>query len=216
MIALTLVLVQAKTTKPVPLPTGQELLKKMRSTLRDGSPVTGSLETVGPSGNKVTMTFRIMYPGLFWTKMSAMGTASEVHWTKANMFSYIPSENMYMKLPRPANAADADIGLIGFESLFNDYNYFKLVGSPAKAQFQGMSALSLPVTRTFGSGSASRKYIVYVDPKTYLPLGFEENNPEAGGKVNSTYKAVTLKAKLTAKDFEWLPPKGATAANEGN
>ena len=59
------------------------------------------------------------------------------------------------------------------------------------------------------SNSVARGDTIFVDAKTFLPLGFDEDDPSAGGVDHSIYKNMKWHAKLTKADLDWQPPKDA-------
>ena len=189
---------------------GSQIIKKMHAAVRAGSPVTGTLLTTGPKGQGATLTFRIMRPHLFYGIISFMNFTSEVHWTSSGFYAFNPKRNEYYKFPKPPIMQMSNMGLYGLDSLFADKADYTVDAKVSKVSFQGTDAYAVPIVMSSKiSTSAARGHTIFVDAKTFLPLGFDEDDPGAGGIDHSIYKGMKWRAKLKKEDLEWQPPKDA-------
>lgn len=187
--------------------TGPQIIRKMNAAVRAGSPMTGMLETTGPRGQSATFTFQIMYPRLFSGKMSFMNFKSEMHSTKNGLYSYQAGTNEYYKVPLLPNFGN--MGLYGLDSLFGDKENYTAANKVNKTTFNGHAAYAVAITTPSFGENVARGDTLFVDAKTFLPLGFDEDDPSAGGIDHEVYKNMKWRAMLTKKDFDWTPPKGA-------
>jgi outer membrane lipoprotein-sorting protein len=189
---------------------GPQIIKKMNAAVRAGSPVSGELTTSGPRGQETSYSFQIMYPGLFAGKMNLFGFHTEIHINKTGYYNYMPGSNQYAKTSAPPEQGMLNMGLYGMDSLFGQTNTFAVAKNVTHIKFRGKDAYAIPITQSPSINiSVARGDTIFVDAKTFLPLGFDEDDPSAGGTDHSVYKKLTLHAKLTKKDFDWHPPKGA-------
>lgn len=140
-----------------------------------------------------------MYPKLFSGTMKMFGVETQMVWNDQGMHMYMPVSKEYQLQKRESG----DMGLIGLESLFGEEEYFSEIGSPSKTAWQGHEVLSVPLVRT--SGKMSRKVVMYIDPKTFMPAGYDEDDARAGGISRTVYTKLQH-AKLSAKDFEFRKP----------
>lgn len=189
--------------------TGPQIIKKMNAAVRAGSPVTGMMETTGPRGQSATFTFQIMYPRLFSGKISFMNFQNEVHWTKDAFYLYQAGTNEYFKIPQPPNMGMDNMGLYGLDSLFSDKENYTAANKVTKTTFNGHAAYAVAITSPSFAENVARGDTLFVDATSFLPLGFDEDDPSAGGIEHEVYKNMKWRAKLTKKDFAWTPPKGA-------
>src|SRR5947207_4863660 len=87
------------------LPTGPEVIAKMKAAVRAGSPVSGTMVTKGPRGQQVSSDFAIMYPALMYSKMTFMGMKFETHLTKTGFYRYVPDKHVF------TNASELTAGI---------------------------------------------------------------------------------------------------------
>lgn len=163
------------------------------------------------------MSFEIMYPSLFSGKASMMGVQTEVHQNANDLYLYMVNSKAYVKSPKSAPGKMRNMGLFGFESLFGDVEPYQVSKKADSGMYLGKKAYAVAITVP-GSIALNvvRRATIFVDTITFLPLGFDEDDPTAGGVDHSVYKSLTPHAHLTKKDFDWTPPKGAKSMQSGN
>ena len=190
--------------------TGPRIVKKMNAAVRAGSPIKGTLVTNGPRGQNVSADFKLMYPRLYRTKTSFGSVTTEDYYTDKGVYSYFVETNSYMHQSSVPNMGIENMGLYGMDSIFGDKQNFKVADKVTTTTFQGKKAYVLTITQSPSiSDIVARGDTLFVDAKTFLPLGFDEDDPDAGGVDHSIYQNLKIQAHLTKKDFVFVPPKGA-------
>ena len=72
--------------------------------------------------------------------------------------------------------------MYGMDGMFGDKESFKVADRVTKTTFNGHTVYAVPITRSPILGeNVARGDTIFVDVKTFLPLGFDEDDPSAGG-----------------------------------
>ena len=190
--------------------TGPQIVEKMNAAVRAGSPITGTLVTNGPRGQKLSADFKVMYPRMYRSKISLESVTSEDYYGDKGLYSYFKETNSYMHQSSLPNMGIDNMGLYGLDSMFGDKQNFKVADKVTTTTFQGKKAYIPTITQSPSiSDIVARGDTLFVDAKTFLPLGFDEDDPDAGRVDHSIYQNLKTHAHLTKKDFVFVPPKGA-------
>lgn len=204
MIALPLLAVaQAKLSGP-------DLIRKMQAAVRAASPVTGVLQATDYDKRVTWVHFKAMYPGRYEIKAAPDGFM-EFHGTGSAHYLYYPWQNSFLKTDQPFGMMPPYLFVKGFERAFGDENIYDGVQAPKLRKFNGKPAYGIALLTPEQAGPSYD--VFYIDPKTYLPLGFDSalEKPTAKKRyiTHHIYKNIITHAPLTEKDFDWTPPKGA-------
>jgi len=192
--------------------TGPKIIAKMNAAVRAASPLTGTLETVGPAGQYVTLTFKAMYPRMYSDTMIFRDFITETHLNKKGYFIYGHQTHSYTRLPDAQAATQG--GPYGLDAIFGGKFPYAVADTVTSVKFHNRGAYAVAITTSPSNDiHIAKGDTLYVDSKTFLPLGFDESDPSAGGTDHSVYKNMVIHAKLKAKDFDWTPPKGVKLVN---
>lgn len=187
---------------------GQAVLDKMSANLAKHSSVTGVMwQHFGDQKQK--QTFKILRPHY----VATLSEGFEMWQQGRKTYVYFSDMNQYQEHSIPESVDwKPQVGMInGFNAVLDEGKQpMKAKPGPAKkVEFEGKQAWQVDFTpETFKDVTL----LMYVDPESFLPLGFEQTFGK--DKMKMVYSDVVLGAKLQESDFAWKPPAGAKVYEE--
>lgn len=127
--------------------------------------------------------------------------------------TYLKEKNVYYTEPETKDSAK-DVLSTSQLSLWRTFFDKAALGTPVPAVDQGDASVSgqdlKKVTVTLPAGTR-KSATVYIDPSTSLPVKLQlVNGSDTSSAMIVSYQSVTTAAALTAADFVFTPPSGAT------
>ena len=191
--------------------TGKMIIRKMQDTVRREVPLSGTLQCISvPGGARIK--FKTMGPRTLEIvsnpNRSIHEFTVETHWSGNTFYLYYPQLKAYtMTAEKPNPFATPYLVLIGFERAFCDEDLYSDVEPGRLSRFRGSEVYAVRTTTPEEAGGI--KTTLYVDRRTFLPVGFRQQVPGERYASVWAYSGIRTKTKLTEKDFDWRPPHGS-------
>ena len=179
------------------LPTGPEVIRKMKEAIRAATPIAG---TVKGSGT----VFKAAWPDLLWMRSADKHSALEYHWYNGMSFLLMKTggETTCLKGNMENFMMPAELMLKPYESAFSHANIYDSPKNVRMTTFEKKPALTVDVITPEEAGP--EEDTLFLDPKTYLPLGYDSFY----GEKERVIFQMKYHANLKSADFVWHPPKG--------